>query len=72
MAPSSALLRGMHAVGRLFPRADRAPAIEPVAEAELRRLLALDEAFAAWCGARTERIASGFYTSQAFELVQAR
>ena len=29
----------MHAVGRLFPRGDRAPAIEPVAEQRLRRLI---------------------------------
>ena len=42
-APSSPLLRTMHAVGRLFPRGDRAPAIEPVAERALRQLLATDD-----------------------------
>jgi magnesium-protoporphyrin O-methyltransferase len=67
-APSNALLRGMHTVGRLFPRGDRAPAIEPVAESQLRRAIAADDAFAAWRAARTERVACGFYTSQAFEL----
>jgi magnesium-protoporphyrin O-methyltransferase len=71
-APSSPLLRAMHTVGRLFPRGDRAPAIEPVAESALRRLLATDDGLALWKPARTERIASGFYTSQAFELVSAR
>ena len=36
-APRTPALTAMHAVGRLFPRGDRAPAIEPVAEAALRR-----------------------------------
>ena len=70
-APSSPLLRAMHTVGRLFPRGDRAPAIEPVAESALRRMLATDDGLALWQPGRTERIASGFYTSQAFELVRA-
>jgi magnesium-protoporphyrin O-methyltransferase len=71
-APSSPLLRAMHTVGRLFPRSDRAPAIEPVAESALRRLLATDDGLTRWQTGRTERIASGFYTSQAFELASAR
>jgi magnesium-protoporphyrin O-methyltransferase len=69
-APSSPLLLAMHAVGRLFPRGDRAPAIEPVAERALRRMLATDDGLARWQAARTQRINSGFYTSQAFELVR--
>jgi magnesium-protoporphyrin O-methyltransferase len=71
-APSSPLLLAMHTVGRLFPRADRAPAIEPVAERALRRMLATDDGLALWTPARTQRVASGFYTSQAFELTSAR
>jgi magnesium-protoporphyrin O-methyltransferase len=67
-APSSPLLLAMHAVGRLFPRADRAPAIEPVAERALKRLLATDDGLSLWTPTRTERVASGFYTSQAMEL----
>jgi magnesium-protoporphyrin O-methyltransferase len=70
-APSSPLLRTMHAVGRLFPRSDRAPSIEPVAEHALRRMLATDDGLALWHSGRTQRIASGFYTSQALELVAA-
>jgi magnesium-protoporphyrin O-methyltransferase len=70
-APSSPLLLAMHTVGRLFPRGDRAPAIEPVAERALRRMLATDDGLALWKPGRTQRIASGFYTSQAFELVKA-
>lgn len=68
-APSSPLLRTMHAVGRLFPRGNRAPAIEPVAEGALRRLLAGDDGLARWAPGRSQRVTSGFYTSQAFELV---
>ena len=36
-APRTPLLPSMHAVGRLFPRGDRAPAIEPVAATALHR-----------------------------------
>ena len=65
-APRTKALAAMHAVGKLFPRGDRAPAIEPVREASLRHLLTgLD----GWKASRTERIACGFYTSQALELV---
>lgn len=67
-APSSPLLRAMHTVGRLFPRGDRAPAIEPVAERALRRMLATDDGLALWQPGRSQRIARGFYTSQALEL----
>jgi magnesium-protoporphyrin O-methyltransferase len=66
-APRTPLLAAMHAVGRWFPRGDRAPAIEPVAERDLWRQLALCGAFAHWQAGRTERVASGFYTSQAME-----
>ncbi len=69
-APRTPLLSAMHAAGRLFPRGDRAPAIEPVRSAEITGLLARDPAMAGWQPARTLRIASGFYTSQALELVR--
>ncbi len=66
-APRTPALTAMHVVGRCFPRSDRAPAIEPVAETTLHRRLA------ALLGAarlgRTQRIASGFYTSQAQEVL---
>ena len=70
-APRTPLLSVMHATGRLFPRGDRAPSIEPVRPATITRLLRHDPALAGWRVARTERIASGFYTSQALELVRA-
>ena len=66
-APRTPLLAVMHAAGRLFPRGDRAPAIEPVAEAGLRASL---EASVGrnWQIGRTGRVAHGFYTSQAMEV----
>lgn len=68
-APRTPALSLMHAVGKLFPRGDRAPAIEPVGEAHLRRLIAAHPGLAGWRVGRTERVASGFYTSQAMELL---
>jgi magnesium-protoporphyrin O-methyltransferase len=69
-APRTLPLAAMHAVGTLFPKRDRAPAIAPVAERRLRRLLAAAPGLAGWRIGRTQRIASGFYTSQALELVR--
>ena len=69
-APSNPALIAMRAVGRMFPRSDRAPWIEPVAEAALHRLLAADPALQDWSRGRTQRISSGYYTSQALELVR--
>jgi magnesium-protoporphyrin O-methyltransferase len=69
-APRTPMLSVMHAVGRLFPRGDRAPAIEPVGEAAIARLLRAEPSLAAWHIGRTRRIASGFYTSQAMEVAR--
>jgi magnesium-protoporphyrin O-methyltransferase len=69
-APRTPALAALHAVGRLFPRGDRAPAIEPVAENLLRRHIAAEPSLAGWRVGRSERIASGFYKSQAMELVR--
>jgi magnesium-protoporphyrin O-methyltransferase len=74
-APATPLLRAMHAAGRAFPRGDRAPSIEPVAEAALRRSVearvAGEAALAGWRWSATARVASGFYTSQALWLERA-
>lgn len=64
-APRTRALAAMHAVGRLFPRGDRAPAIVPVAEAQLLGRLHDDPAWAAWQCEGNQRVACGFYTSQA-------
>jgi magnesium-protoporphyrin O-methyltransferase len=68
-APKTPALAVMHAVGRLFPRGDRAPAIEPVAEQKLRQLLMSEENLERWRLGRSRRVTSGFYKSQALELV---
>jgi len=70
-APRTAALSIMHAIGRVLPRGDRAPAIEPVGESRLRALLAADPSLAAWNVRRTSRVTSGFYISQAMELIRA-
>lgn len=67
-APRTPLLAAMHGVGRLFPRGDRSPAIVPVAPAAIARQIAGAPGLAGWQWDRSERIASGFYTSQAVEL----
>jgi magnesium-protoporphyrin O-methyltransferase len=67
-APRTPALSLMHAIGRFFPRQDRAPAIEPVDGGALRRHLAAEPALFGWKLGRTTRIDSQFYTSQAMEL----
>jgi magnesium-protoporphyrin O-methyltransferase len=71
-APKTPALTLMHSVGKLFPRGDRAPAIEPVGYARLESLIGREPGLATWQTGRTERIASGFYTSQALELSDSR
>ena len=76
-APRTPLLSVMHAAGKLFPRGDRSPAIEPVSPGAIRRKLAAqvqlkdpqpDRATSSRLG-RSQRISSGFYISQAQEVV---
>lgn len=71
IAPRTPALTVMHAVGRLFPRSDRAPAIEPISKQSLERCMRSENALKAWSVARTHRITTGFYMSQALELTQA-
>jgi magnesium-protoporphyrin O-methyltransferase len=68
-APRSPALMLFWLAGKAFPRSDRSPAIEPIAEDALRRQIAGDPGLASWQAGRTLRVASGFYTSQALELV---
>ncbi len=69
-APRTPLLAAMHRVGRLFPRGDRSPSLEPQSEARLREQLHAALAPEGWHEGRSERVASGFYTSQAWEWVR--
>ena len=66
--PSNPMLATMHAVGRLFPRGDRAPDVEPIADALLHRRIAQAPALHGWQFGRDERVSSGFYKSHAQEL----
>ena len=80
-APRTIALSAMYGVGKLFPRGDRSPAIVPISPGSIRRRLATladarGAAFPAadthgqpWRLARSQRIASGFYISQAQEIV---
>lgn len=67
-APRTAALSVMHAVGQVFPRGDRSPAIEPVREKTIGRLIRKD--LAHWNPNRTHRVARGFYISQALEIAR--
>lgn len=70
-APKTPALALMHTVGRLFPKSDRAPAIEPVAEEVLHEAITVAPRLQDWRCGRTRKIASGFYTSQAQEILPA-
>ncbi len=69
--PSNPALEVFRAVGKLFPRGDRSPAVVPVPQRWLHRRIDSDARLQAWARGRTQRISSGFYTSQALELVKA-
>jgi len=71
-APKTPLLTLMHTAGKLFPKSDRAPAIVPVSQRRLYRLVGRETGLERWQPARSERITSGFYMSQAQELIPAR
>jgi magnesium-protoporphyrin O-methyltransferase len=59
-APRTALLSTALAVGKMLPRGDRSPAIVPQSEAALREAFNIG---------RSRKISSGFYTSQAMEVL---
>ena len=66
-APRTPFVAAMISVGRLFPRGDRAPWLEPMAEQRIAHLMQAHSALSDWGCARTQRISSGFYKSQAME-----
>jgi magnesium-protoporphyrin O-methyltransferase len=69
-APRTPALAAMHAVGKLFPRGNRSPAIQPVPERALCAAIAAEPALTNFRAGRTHRVAAGFYISQALELVR--
>ena len=70
-APRTPLLAAMIAVGRLLPRGDRAPWLEPMAAEKIAALLKQHASLHHWNAKRTQRISSGFYKSQALELLRS-
>lgn len=69
--PSNLLLTTMLAVGRLFPRGDRSPAVVPIQRRHLLNLLAEPDRAPHLIPARSDRVAHYFYTSQALEVLCA-
>ena len=60
-APRTPLLSTALAIGKILPRGNRSPAIVPQSESNLRQTFRIG---------RSKKISSGFYTSQAMELLQ--
>jgi magnesium-protoporphyrin O-methyltransferase len=67
-APSTLPLEVMIRVGRLFPRKDRAPFIEPISHAKLHHAINQSAWFVDWEAPFTHLVSSGFYKSQLMEL----
>ena len=70
-APRTPLLAAMISIGRLLPKSDRAPWLQPMAEKRIAELMDTHETLEGWTCARTHRVSSGFYKSQAMEWVHA-
>ena len=67
-APSTLPLEVMIRVGRLFPRKNRAPFIEPISQIKLNKLISQSPWFIDWAVPFTNLVSSGFYKSQLMEL----
>ncbi|MEM6463714.1 MAG: magnesium protoporphyrin IX methyltransferase [Pseudomonadota bacterium] len=68
-APFTSALAVMHTLGRAFPRSNRAPSIVPIRPQHLTETLSSSAELNGFAPGRTQRIKSGFYTSQAMELL---
>lgn len=70
LAPSTTMLELMHAVGLWFPRNNRAPAIVPVRTTALAESIRQEPRLKDWVQGRSQRVKSGFYQSQAYEIIR--
>jgi len=68
IAPRTPALTVMLAMGRLFPRGDRSPAIAPISQKALERHVRPHAALEGWRFARACRVSRGFYISEALEV----
>ncbi len=66
-APRTPVLAAMLKVGRMFPRGDRAPWLNPMAADRLEAMRRRDAVLGSWQAGPTQRVQSGFYTSQALQ-----
>jgi len=69
-APRTALLMMMKRAGQWFPKGDRSPAIEPIAERTVCTLIDSQREQHGCIISRTQRIDTSFYKSQALELLR--
>jgi magnesium-protoporphyrin O-methyltransferase len=67
-APRTPALMLMLGAGKLFPRKDRAPAIQPVGAKDISRRMASDPKLHGWSQGRDHLVTGGFYKSHAMEL----
>ena len=67
-APRTPFLMAMHAVGQIFQRGNRSPAIIPVASSKIQQCLREELDQEGWVIGRSRQINSGFYLSCAQEL----
>jgi len=70
-APRTPLLAMMISVGRLLPRSDRAPWLEPMAETRIAELMKAHVSLKGWECARAHKVSSGFYKSKAMEWIRS-
>ena len=68
IAPRTPALTLLWIIGRMFPRKDRAPAIEPIAPAQLEQLMTSFSHLSGWSIHESKRISRNFYISHALEL----
>ena len=69
-APLTPLLGVALTVGKLVPRGDKSPAIEPIRQTALWKRIERHPELNGWQPKRTHRVSRGFYTSQAVELAK--
>ena len=67
VAPRTPALTVMHAIGQVFPRGNRSPAIAPISPVALERPARKHGPMQNWSFQRQHRVSSGFYISHAME-----
>jgi magnesium-protoporphyrin O-methyltransferase len=70
VAPQTPMLQMMWVMGKMFPKSDRSPAIVPIKDSDLLSRLSHAPLWANFTNGRTHRVSTGFYKSQAMELVR--